>query len=245
MSRRTLENAVRKPILLLPAHRSHHQTLRLSFCHILVEVTILSRSWWWWFRWESWWQWGWSEYWYSKYVCSHHINFDRTQGWSLSSLVTNWLTHWRFGDLNDMTLVRSDANCLMMSQQLGRLGKSSRSSNHLPKGAERFYLNSSTMVATSNTYNTATDWSFETWGCDSSWEWFQLLSDVHSKPTKPSLPKQTFQTQLTTTKLLNQTFQTEPTKPNLPNQSYQTYWTKLQVELWIVDWDKTLIKAYS
>ena len=37
---------------------------------------------------------------------------------SLPLSVTNSLTDWSFGDLNDVTLVKSDANRLKMSQQL-------------------------------------------------------------------------------------------------------------------------------
>ena len=51
--------------------------------------------------------------------------------WSLSSLFTNSLTNWRFGDLNDVTLVDSNANCLMMSQRLRRNGQSFQGSSHL------------------------------------------------------------------------------------------------------------------
>ena len=52
----------------------------------------------------------------------------------------------------------------------------------------------------------------------------------HTKPTKPSLPNQTYQTKP------NPPNQTDQTKPNLPNQTYQNksniayhdqaYWTK-------------------
>ena len=75
---------------------------------------------------------------------------------SLTHSLPNWLTNCCLVDL----MALNDANCLMMSQQLGRIGKSSRSSNHPSKVAKRFYLNSNTMVATTNTYNTATDWCF-------------------------------------------------------------------------------------
>ena len=65
------------------------------------------------------------------------IKFYWTQVRSLSTLVTMWLKLWR---LECWTLVKSDANCLMMSQQLKKTGKSSRSSNHLSNLPNQRYL---------------------------------------------------------------------------------------------------------
>ena len=40
MSRTTLEKAVRKPILILPARRTHHQTLKIQIMIIIIMIMI-------------------------------------------------------------------------------------------------------------------------------------------------------------------------------------------------------------
>ena len=55
--------------------------------------------------------------------------------------------------------------------------------------------------------------------CNSCQCWRQLVTAANAtKPTKPNLPNQTYQTKPTKPNLPNQTYQTKPTKPNPPKQ---------------------------